>query len=424
MKKLLTIIVVFIIVVAAGFFISKYDFPARGLQSGEVSDQINDQDGIENKSPLEDLSYHSETISAPGIPDYNLRIPDGYHITVAASGMQKPRFMAMSPDDRVFVPDMVNASDTNNGKIYILDDFNSVTHEFGSKTVYLSDLRNPNSIAFYKDSDGREWIYIALTDKLIRYSYQAGDTKPAGVPQTIATFPDFGNPASEGGWHLTRTIAVREDKLYVSVGSSCDACEETNNERASILEMDPDGGDLHVYASGLRNAVGLEWVDDQLFATAMGVDHLGSEVPNDMVLKIRAGANYGWPYCYYLKGDVLPDTTRKWQDHFDCSTAPQSFTDLPSHSAPLGIAWIDEQAGAALRNSFLVALHGSGNISIGTGNEIIRLSSDGKSLRPIITGFVEGDKRIGRVAGILEMASGDILITDDQNGLVYDLYQQ
>jgi glucose/arabinose dehydrogenase len=419
MKKIFTIIAALLIVIV-GVFIYGYVWS----QKDTITNQNDGHDNSNNRPPLEDLSYHSETISVSGIPSYDLRIPDGYHITVAASGMQKPRFMAVSPDGRVFVPDMINAGDTDNGKVYILDGFNSATHQFAAKTVYLENLRNPNSIAFYKDASGKEWIYIALTDQLVRYPYQSGDTEPSGIPQTIATFPDFGNPASEGGWHLTRTIAIHKDKLYVSVGSSCDACEEANSERASILETDPDGSHSHIYASGLRNAVGLLWLEDQLFATAMGVDHLGSEAPNDTVLKIHKSANYGWPYCYYLNGDILPDTTRKWQNYFDCSTVLSEFVDLPPHSAPLGIAWLDEQTGPALRNSFLVALHGSGNISIGTGNEIVRISRDGKSLTPIITGLVEDGKRVGRVAGILEMDSGDVLITDDQNGLVYNLYQQ
>ncbi|HET8574951.1 MAG TPA: PQQ-dependent sugar dehydrogenase [Candidatus Paceibacterota bacterium] len=420
MKTFWTTIIV-LIIIGAGFFVYKNEFSPAENPSGQTSENQNEG----SSSPIRNLSYHTETISAPGLPlgSFGLTIPDGYHISVAANGMTKPRFMALSPDGRLFVPDMINAGDTDNGKIYILSGFNSETHTFGLKSVYLSNLRNPNSVTFYKDTSGKEWIYIALTDKLIRYPYHAGDMQPLGDPQTIATFPDFGNPASEGGWHLTRTLAIHDDKIYVSVGSSCDGCEEMNFKRASILLMDPDGKNLKVYANGLRNAVGLDFVGDSLYATDMGVDHLGNGAPNDVVLKIQAGANYGWPYCYYLNGKVLPDTTENWKNSFDCSVVPAAFTDLPPHSAPLGIEFVDSKAGSVLQNSFLVALHGSGNVSIGTGNAVVRVSKDGATVTPIVSGFLKDGKRAGRAAGILENSNGDIFITDDYDGLVYDLYK-
>ena len=106
----------------------------------------------------------------------------------------------------------------------------------------MTGLHNPNSVAFYKDRDGTDWFYLALTDRLVRYRYEAGKDAPSGEPQVLATFPAYGLAYKYGGWHLTRTVVVGGDgKIYVAVGSSCNACEEKEEVRASILQMNPDG---------------------------------------------------------------------------------------------------------------------------------------------------------------------------------------
>ena len=123
---------------------------------------------------------------------------------------------------------------------------------------YLTGLRNPNSLAFLPIGAGASWLYLALTDRLLRYRYRAGDNAPAEKPEVLATFPDYGLSYKYGGWHLTRTIVIGGNgKVYVSVGSSCNACEEKEEVRASVLEMDPDGRHPRYFARGLRNAVGM-----------------------------------------------------------------------------------------------------------------------------------------------------------------------
>lgn len=200
---------------------------------------------------------------------YVLNLPAGYDITVAAQGMSRVRFMAKSPDNRIFVTDLYNRADNNRGTIYILDDFDG--QHFQRPKVWLNKLRNPNSIAFHSDQNGAHWLYLALTDKLVRYRYTLGEDKPTSEPETLAKFPDSGLNYKYGGWHLTRTVAIGgNNKLYVSVGSSCNACEETEDLRATILEMDLNGRHQRVYASGLRNAVGLRWINGKLVTTNMG----------------------------------------------------------------------------------------------------------------------------------------------------------
>jgi glucose/arabinose dehydrogenase len=109
------------------------------------------------------------------------------------------------------------------------------------------------------------------------YQYKAGDSKPSTPRTVIATFPDYGLSYKYGGWHLTRSISFHNNKLYVSVGSSCNACIEKEEIRATIIEMDPDGGNQGYYARGLRNGVGLKWIINQLWVTNMGRDGIGPD---------------------------------------------------------------------------------------------------------------------------------------------------
>src|SRR4051812_1244914 len=230
---------------------------------------------------------------------FSLNLPPSYDLKVAAEGLRRVRFMSKAPDGRLFVTDMYNRTDNSHGKVYVLDKFDAATGRFGSVTPYLSNLRNPNSVAFYTDENGANWMYIALTDKLVRYRYTAGSSKPDGAPETLATFPAYGLDYKYGGWHLTRTIAIGPNrKIYVSVGSSCNACIEKEDVRAAILEMSPDGSNRRIFATGLRNAVGLAFSHQRLLATNMGADHLGDLAPLDTFYEVKDGADYGWPHCY------------------------------------------------------------------------------------------------------------------------------
>lgn len=366
------------------------------------------------------LQLHPANVTLKNGKSISLNIPTGYSITDAADGFKSVRFMAWSPDHRLFVGEMTNASDTSTGRVLVFNGFNPATGTFADAHVYLDNLRNPNSVAFYQDPSGQEWIYVALTDKLVRYPYTPGENVPAAAPQTLATFPDFGPTAAEGGWHLTRTLAFNGNTLYVSVGSGCNSCEEPGIVRGDILEMNPDGSDNHVIAAGLRNAVGLAIVNGTLYATANEADHLGNDKPNDLVYNITDGANYGWPYCYEYDGAIYADNTQQWQTPYDCAHVPLAYTELEPHSAPLGLAYFNDTfADPTLRNAFLVAEHGSGKPSIGTGY-MVSLVRQG-SWQPFITGFLLNGTRQARPVDILENDDQSFFLTDDLNGAIYYL---
>ena len=139
---------------------------------------------------------------------FNLNLPADYEIIPAAEGLKRVRFFAKSPDGRIFVTDMYNLTDNTKGTVYILDEFDAETGKFGKIIPYLTGLKNPNSVQFYKDENGQDWLYLAETDKLTRRKFTAGETKPTDTkPQVLATFPAYGLSYKYGGWHLTRTIA-------------------------------------------------------------------------------------------------------------------------------------------------------------------------------------------------------------------------
>jgi glucose/arabinose dehydrogenase len=364
-------------------------------------------------------------VSLSGGKSFNLNLPEGFGISVAAQGLRRVRFMAESPDGRIFVTDMHDLTDNRKGVVYVLDRFDPTSKRFEKVTPYLTRLRNPNSVAFYTDARGIDWLYLALTDRLLRYRYVPGTDAPAGEPDVVATFPDYGLNYKYGGWHLTRTVAFGGNgKLYVSVGSSCNACVETEDVRAAVLEMEPDGRNRRVYARGLRNAVGLRWVGGQLFATNMGADHMGKDKPADTMYAVREGANYGWPYCYQSGGKVYPDAEFNPRGRkLPCRKVPAALAAFDSHSAPLGLEHFDVGGAAGQADSFLVALHGSTTKSLRRGYRVIRVPSAGGVPEDFITGFQQAGVVYGRPADIFSFGTDAFLLTDDHAGAVYYVYK-
>jgi len=356
-----------------------------------------------------------------------LNVPSGYELNVAAEGLRRVRFMAVAPDGRLFVTDMYNRTDNSRGRVYVLEGFDPRTKRFAKVATYLDKLRNPNSVAFYTDPAGVHWLYVALTDKLVRYRYTPGSTKAAGEPQVVATFPAYGLDYKYGGWHRRIGSALLSvDKVYVSVGSSCNACEEKEEVRASILEMDPDGKNQRYYARGLRNAVGLKWVNDRLWATNMGSDHLGDNRPADTFYAIEAETNYGWPYCFQSGAKVFSDPKFNLRNKkLDCRKVPQAHTPFPAHSSPLGLEYFDSTSDPALANSFLVALHGSTKRTLCRGYSVVKIeASTGGAMSDFITGFYDGTKLNGRPADVFAFGKDAFLLTDDYAGVVYYVYRK
>jgi len=349
---------------------------------------------------------------------FNLNLPADYEIVPAAEGLKRIRFFAKSPDGRIFVTDMFNLTDNRKGAVYILDDWNAETGKFGTITPYLTNLKNPNSAAFYTDANGQDWFYLAETDKLTRRKFTKGETKPSDLkPQTLATFPDYGLSYKYGGWHLTRTIVFSLDgRLYVSVGSSCNACVEKEEVRATVLEMNADGSKQRVYARGLRNAVGLKWIGKNLFATNQGADHLGLNKPDETFYALKDGADYGWSSCYQSNGKVFADPKNPRKE--GCGNVPVSYAFFPAHASALGFDYFDDATDETTKGAFLIALHGSTNKNIGRGYKIV-IMRKGEKLQDFISGFLQNKNVVGRPCDVMKISPDSFLFSDDRGGVVY-----
>lgn len=357
---------------------------------------------------------------------FSLNLPGDYEIIPAVEGLKRVRFFAKAPDGRIFVTDMFNLTDNTKGAVYILDEFDLQAGKFRKVTPYLTNLKNPNSAAFYTDKNGQDWFYLAETDKITRRKFQKGETKPTAKPETLATFPDYGLSYKYGGWHLTRSLAFAPNgKLYVSIGSSCNACDEKEEVRASVLEMNADGSNRRTFARGLRNAVGLKWIDGVLWATNQGSDHLGLNKPDETFYALKDGADYGWASCYQSNGKIFFDTTppnriRKPTNRLkSCANVPASYAYFPAHSSAMGFDYFaNAETDEAIKNAFLVSLHGSTNKNVRSGYKIVTMRK-GEKPRDFINGFLQGKTVYGRPCDIMGLDANSFLFTDDFSGVVY-----
>lgn len=355
-----------------------------------------------------------------------LNLPRGFTYSVVADGFKRPRFFARSPDNRIFLTSMYNLADNTRGAIYILDGFNPKTGRVTRVIPWKTGMRNPNSVAFMKDTAGKEWIYVALTDVLMRYPYKAGETSPSGAAQVVARFPDRGMSAANGGWHLTRTVVAGPNgKLYVAVGSSCNACIEDpaeKDKRAVVLEMDPDGSNSKVFARGLRNAVWMQFTGEQLVASNQGADHLGPDAPNETFYALKRGTDYGWPHCYVSGTQIKADP--KYPRAAGCKNVGTPMGRFDAHASALGFDWFAKADNPLLAGSYLVALHGSGSTRLGHGYKLVQMSANGKPLGDFMTGFLTNGKVSGRPCGVLRIGQDAFLFTDDKFGIVYYVHPE
>jgi glucose/arabinose dehydrogenase len=345
-----------------------------------------------------------------------LSYPAEFVLSVFADGLPGARVMAFDPRGTMLV------SIPSAGKVVALPDADG--NGRADRIIEVAGgLHRPHGLAFAKDSNRR--LYIAETDRVTAYDYDP-EKRRVGARKKIADLPD-------GGGHSTRTIIFMpppdEDTLLISVGSSCNACEEKDWRRAKILAVNKEGGQLQIFAAGLRNAVFMRIHPEtkEIWATEMGRDYLGDNLPPDEINTIKRGNDYGWPSCY---GDNIPDGEYLSAEDISgaCRDKTPSFIDIQAHSAPLGLDFFSAAGWPQqYRNSMLVAYHGSWNRTIPTGYKIVlfRFDEQGNLLdrEDFITGWLTANKEtsIGRPVDIRIMPQGVLYIADDKAGVIYRL---
>lgn len=329
-------------------------------------------------------------------------LPEGYEISVVASGLARPRFMALDGASNLLV------ATAEEGAVLR---FPYADGQLGERESLISGLQRPSSVAFFTAEDG-PYLYVGEMHQVTRFAYDPAG--PIGDPEVV--IPDL--PVD--GSHWTRTVAFGPDgKLYLSVGSSCNICIEANPVRAAISRANPDGSDFEVIANGLRNAVGLTFQPgtEALWATVNERDAQGNEIPPDLVTVVEEGANYGWPGC--LPPDAAPQVPNA-----DCSGITPPTVAIQPHSAPLGLVfWEGEGVPEAFSGDLIVAQHGSWNRQPPAAPKLLRIDfEDGAPVgaRDFATGWQnEAGERWGRPAGVVMAPDGSLIVSDDSNGMIY-----
>ncbi len=330
-----------------------------------------------------------------------LKVPPGFRAGLFAQGFNKPRLMAVAPNGDVFL------SDTRAGRVFVLPDRDGDGHA-DAKVVFASGLDRPHGLAFHGG-----YLYVANNASVVRYRYAPGQTKAGGPAQKVADLP-------KDGEHETRTLTFGPDgRMYVAIGSSCNACTEKNPQRAGVRVFDADGRNGRTYATGLRNAVGIVFVGNTLYANTNGRDYLGDNTPPEAFFRLKAGGNYGWPRCLVTRPNQAQTGDPAYRGA-NCRAVQRPFATVTAHSAPLGLTVYDgTRFPTAYRGQLLGALHGSSIRAMRSGYKIVRIDPRSGQVTDFVTGFLRGQEVLGRPVGVTVTRDGSLLISDDLNGMVY-----
>ncbi|RZJ63744.1 MAG: sorbosone dehydrogenase family protein [Flavobacterium sp.] len=416
MRKQYTIIAVALLPCLSWSQASKKELPAPSKSTGNYSNVIGWKDARTPKAPA------------------------GFTVAKYADGFENPRWMYGTPNGDVLVAEsntnyslpkqigatIIGAGGSNNLKksadrITILRDTDKDGKPDTRETFLTNGLNQPFGMLVIG-----KWFYVANTDALLRFPYEPGQMKITGKPEKIADLP-----AGKVNQHWTRNLIANSDnsKIYVAVGCGTNIGEkgmEHEIMKASILEMNPDGSGIRIYASGLRNPVGMGWAPGTktLWTAVNERDGLGDELVPDYLTSVKENGFYGWPYSYW--GNHIDTRVKEIKpEMLDNVVVPD--VDLGSHTASLGLAFYTGKAfPEKYRNGAFIAQHGSWNRKLLSGYKVVFVPfSNGKAAGPMedfLTGFVEDpqkDEVYGRPTGIIMLPDGSLLLTDDKTNTIW-----
>jgi glucose/arabinose dehydrogenase len=358
---------------------------------------------LPDEPALTSIPLQETAAALPGVSGRSITLPPGFGISVFVDGLDDPRMMTLGLDGQLYV------AERGAGRILRLPDAD-IDGIADQVEIVAEGLKAPSSLAFYQDGS----LYVGETERVLRFPPLAG-SETFNQPEVL--IPDL-----PSGGHNTRTVLFRPDfsTLYVSIGSSCNICEEADQRRAAVMRYDPDGSAGRLYAKGLRNAVGvtIKPGTDELWVTNNGRDFLGDDQPPETVYLVQDGKDYGWPYCH--SGRIIdPDMGSPTS----CQDIEKPLVEMQAHSAPLGLEFYSgDQFPEAYQGDLFVALHGSWNRSSPVGYKIVRIPIDGDTIGPVedfAAGWLEGGSSWGRPVDVLTGADGSLFVSDDAGGRIY-----
>ena len=369
------------------------------------------------------LPYATESISNSSSmvkwPDGKLPIaPAGFTVTKFAEGLENPRSTFIGPNNDIFVVESGTQSSKNQITVFRDTDKDG---KFETREVFLGNLNKPFGMLILKD-----FFYVANTDGLYRYPYTNAPLKLQTQGVKI-----LGLPAGGYNNHWTRNLIANTNgtKIYVSVGSGSNVGENGMDKevrRANILEINPDGTGEKIYASGLRNPVGMDWnpFNNELWTTVNERDGLGDNLVPDYITSVKQNGFYGWPYSYF--GNIL-DPRLKGQGKYLVAKSIVPDVSVGAHTASLGLAFYNKESfPIKYKNGIFVGQHGSWNRAIISGYKVVFVPfANGKpSGKPedFLTGFVANEEKAevyGRPVAITVMNDGSLLVNDDSGNTVW-----
>lgn len=359
------------------------------------------------------MEVNNPPLVVPPPPEFKPHVPPGFRVNVFARGFDQPRWMATAPNADTFV------ADSYPGRIIVLQDPNR-QGQAEARFTFAENLRQPFGIAFHEDH-----VYIGDTDEVLRIRYDPRTSRALGEREHILDLPG-------GGYrqHWTRTLAFSPDgfKLFVSIGSKWNEAIESDPRRAAIVVSDPDGKNAHIYASGLRNAVGIAFnpQSGELWAAVNERDQLGDDQPEDYFTHVVEGGFYGWPYSFL--GSHVDNRVSSRPDLVAKALVPDLL--LGAHVAPLEFVFYEaHQFPSPYLHGAFIAEHGSWNRSVRVGYDVVFVPfKDGKPAGdpvPFFTGFVPnpGAREVyGRMVGVSVAADGALLVSDDGGRVIWRVW--
>jgi glucose/arabinose dehydrogenase len=372
--------------------------------------------------------------------DAKPRGAEGTAVTAYARELEHPRWLYVLPNGDVLVAESEAPAKPDDGKgisgkvhKLVMKRAGSGAHPSANritllretgpgsveKHVFLRGLNSPIGMALVGNT-----FYVADSDAVLTFPYHSGDTELRSAPSQLTALP-----AGTINHHWTKSLLASPDglHLYVGVGSNSNAAEnglDVEHERAAVWEIETKTGKHRIYASGLRNPVGLAWEpqSNALWVAVNERDELGDHVPPDYMTAVRDGGFYGWPFSYY--GDHVDDRVKPPNPALVATALVPDYA-LGAHTASLGLAW---SAGADLPSRFqqgmFVGQHGSWNRKQRSGYKVVFVPF--VNGRPaglpidVLTGFLDSENRAqGRPVGVAIDKRGALLVADDVGNTVW-----
>jgi glucose/arabinose dehydrogenase len=361
--------------------------------------------------------YHTPSVNNPPrvIPQPDgsrIQVPDGFSVDVFADGFQRPRFMLLGPSREILVSDS-----STPGSVYVLTDKNSDGKADG-KAAIIEGLDRPYGLALWK-----EYLYVAEPGSVKRYRYDSRAMKAQTPGEEVISLKGM----EKGHWTRTLLFDGKGEKLYLAVGSASNVNTGEDPRRAAINTYNPDGSGHEIFASGLRNTIGMRWYpgSSTLWAAVQERDALGDDLVPDYFTAVKDGSFYGWPYAY-IGPNEEPRNKGKAPEGLVAKTVVPDVL-LGSHVAVLdAIFYTGKSFPSEYHGGAFLAQHGSWNRSLRIGYNVVFVPFAGPRPsgppREFLSGFMlsPDQKEVwGRPVGLLQLEDGSLLMSDDGGNKIW-----